>query len=460
MATLEDLLTQVWNPDIRPLANEAWRCYNAGAIRTSITATWTAVTADIISKLVHLADDGDANAIVFRNELAAAQSQGLQPEGVHAMQSIEAKLLAKAVKFELIDSIDQRELERIREDRNLCAHPSLRRFSEIYAPHPEAARFHLVMALTTLLTHPPTQGGKVLEAFQEYTCDPSFVPALGHIQKTFFDRVRVATRTNIAKLAAKHALRELDPDGRMAAIEYADRAAVVLSAFAERDRELVREAMTSQREQFQKLEGEMQLRALVRLGDQDYFWDIVDEALIERLEQLLETSLTAASGAPLRADVAAQLAMVGGRYARDQLPILEEKFAALSEQRQMEAVAARPAAYFVSTVLNSIAEAGTYRDGEQAGQLLIQHAPFLTVSTLQSALTSWVNNSQCLEAAQMPDLAARLFRATAHLGAARAAPFKDFLEAIHSRISGDDSYGSFYRYPALETALRAANYLP
>jgi hypothetical protein len=36
-----------------------------------------AVAADIISKLVALADDGDPQATTFRNELAAAQAKGL-----------------------------------------------------------------------------------------------------------------------------------------------------------------------------------------------------------------------------------------------------------------------------------------------------------------------------------------------------------------------------------------------
>ena len=29
---LETLVAQVWSPDVRPLAEEAWRCYNAGAM--------------------------------------------------------------------------------------------------------------------------------------------------------------------------------------------------------------------------------------------------------------------------------------------------------------------------------------------------------------------------------------------------------------------------------------------
>lgn len=54
---LETLVAQVWSPDVRPLAEEAWRCKNAGAIRASIAATWSAVSADIIVKLVRLADE-------------------------------------------------------------------------------------------------------------------------------------------------------------------------------------------------------------------------------------------------------------------------------------------------------------------------------------------------------------------------------------------------------------------
>lgn len=43
---LENLLAQVWNPDARPLAEEAWRCYNSGAIRAGIAATWMMALAD------------------------------------------------------------------------------------------------------------------------------------------------------------------------------------------------------------------------------------------------------------------------------------------------------------------------------------------------------------------------------------------------------------------------------
>ncbi|GAA1503705.1 hypothetical protein GCM10009827_016050 [Dactylosporangium maewongense] len=57
MTDVETLIRQVWSPDVRPLADEAWRYYNAGATRACITAIWTAITVDIITKLVRMADD-------------------------------------------------------------------------------------------------------------------------------------------------------------------------------------------------------------------------------------------------------------------------------------------------------------------------------------------------------------------------------------------------------------------
>lgn len=450
---LETLIAQVWSPDVRPLAEEAWRCYNSGAVRASIATTWTAVTADIITKLIRLADDGDAEAVPFRTNVTDAQNKGLSREGVRAMQNLESTLLDKAAEFELIDSIGVRELERIREDRNLCVHPSLRSLGEVYEPRPEIARGHLAVALTTLLVHPPMQGRKVLEEFKTYICDPNFVPTLPHIQATFFDRVRSAARDNIVKFAAKHALLELPPAPDVPAAEHADRMAIALSAFAQRDRELVRSAVAEQGERFQALEGHTQLRALARLGEQDYFWSIVNDSLALRLQDLLNRPATVADTDPLPGFAAASLAMVRSRYVRDRLPALEARFGALPELHKVGVVAAaRPDPYFVPIVLQFIKNAGSFRMGEQAGQLLVQHAPFLTIDDLQSVLSDWCNNTQCRQAGMMPGLAVHLFHGTAHLGPDRGGPFADFLNAVRAL----EEAGGYYTYVALESAARAA----
>lgn len=456
MTELETLVTQVWNLDTRPLAEEAWRCYNSGTIRASIAATWTAVCADIISKIMQLADDGEPGAVAFRAQIVNAQNKGLTKEGVREMQNIEAVLLEKAKEFELIDSIDQRELERIKEDRNLCVHPSLRSFSEIYEPRPEVARAHLAAALTTLLIHPPTQGGKIFEAFIDYTSATSFVPVVTHIQATFFDNVRTATRKNITQVAAKHALCEIDTDGRVSATEFANRAAIALSAFALRDRELVKSAITAQAQRFQTLHEHKQLRALVRLGDEDYFWAIVDAPLAAKLTALLSIPPSSKDSESLGTDSAQCLAMVGSSNARSRLPVLATIFDSLPKLHRMNVVATRPSPYFVPAILGFIEDAGSWRVGEQSGQLLLQHSEFLSVEQLRSALTAWANNEECRNASQMPDVAERLFHETTHLGTEQAAAFVDFLTNVQSLSAAGDSY---YRYPALEGALRAAGHI-
>ncbi|GAA3753019.1 hypothetical protein GCM10022225_42170 [Plantactinospora mayteni] len=448
-------MSQVWSPSTRPLVEEAWRCYNSGAIRASIAATWTAVTADIITKLTRLADDGDNAAVPFRDEVARARANGLTREGVRAMQNIEATLLDKAASLELIDTIGVRELERIREDRNLCVHPSLRGDGDVYEPRPEVARGHLAVALTTLLTHPPIQGGKVLEAFTAYICDPLFVPTLPHIRATFFDRVRVATRRTLARFAAKHAVLEIGPIGQLPAAEHADRMAAALRAFAGRDRELVREVVAEQRDKFHVLGGGPQLRALTRLGDQDYFWGLVDEPLTERLREMLVAPAPVA-WEPLPVDVTASLALVRSPYVRERIPSLVTRFDALSTFHRMAVVEASPDPYFVPMVAALLKEAVNYRMGERAGRILVQHAPFLTVEALGAALAAWYDNKECRHATDMPEFAVALFHGTTHLGPAGAAAFVAFL----TKVQEHEEPGTYYSYPGLDTALQTAGYPP
>ncbi|XVS67855.1 hypothetical protein ACQPYE_17965 [Actinosynnema sp. CA-299493] len=454
---LETLVAQIWSPDVRPLADEAWRCYNAGAIRASIAATWSAVSADIIVKLVRLADEGDNRAQDFRRLVNAAQDKGLATDGVRAMQKVEASLVDKALEFELIDTIGKRELDRIREDRHLCAHPSLRAAGEVYNPRPEVARGHLAVALATLLIHPPTQGGKLLEEFQNFICDPLFAPSPPHIRAAFHDRVRQATRRSIIRVAAKASMLEVDPDGRMPADMHADRMAEALRAFAEVARTTVRDAVGETRERLRVLDGATQLRVLVRMAEDDYFWASVDQPLIDRFATLLDVPATKTSADPLPPELVARLALVGDTRARQQLPFLTARFEALGNlQRRTVVLGARPSEFFVPYVIEFLRNTRSFRGGEEIGRLLVRHAAFLSVQTLTEALTEWYDNDQCHKASDMPELAVQLFHATAHLGAARGPAFADFVTRSRESAGPDD----YYSYPDLQATLHTTGLLP
>ncbi len=450
MNNIEADIARVWNRGSRPLVDEAWRCYNAGAIRASIAATWTAVIADIAVKITYLADDGDPAAMIFAERINQAQRQGLEREGVQAMQRIESGLLDKALEFEFIDSIDRQSLERIQQDRNLCVHPSLRPFSETYSPPPAVARAHLVVALDALLVHPPTQGIRMRQVYLDFTCATSFAATTAHIQSTFYDRVRSATRRGITNIAAKHAVLELDPDGRLERIRYADRSAEVLRALALRDGDLVRGEVMALRERFRTASSNVQRRALARLGDQDFFWDMLDDPLIQHLNALVGESPSSSEYEQLNEATASALALVAIDSVRLHLPALEQHLERLSAIQLASVIAARPDPFFAPHVVDLLKRATNWRFGEQVGRLLIAHAPMLTIEQLAEALQNWAHNIDCRSASEMPAAAVEVLHSTDHLGSERFDLFRSFLDDVRMYISGQDDY---YTYPALEEAL-------
>jgi hypothetical protein len=210
MLDIDDQVRRVWSPDVRPLIAEAWRCYGIGAHRATITFTWLAVCEDLAEKIIRLADDGDGVAAAARVTIELAHAQGLTPAGFKAMQDLERSLLSTAVTLELVDTITSRELARLREDRHLCVHPSLR--GEVYEPRAESAREHLSAALSGLLTVPGTQGRKAVDRFTRHVADPSFTPTSEYLLQTFFGHVRRGVKKGIVELAVKHAARR-ESDG-------------------------------------------------------------------------------------------------------------------------------------------------------------------------------------------------------------------------------------------------------
>ena len=454
MIAVDAQIQEVWNPETRTLATEAWQCYNSGAVRASITITWTAVTTDLIAKIGSLADDGDRDAIDLREEIEKAQAHGLTPQGTIAMQKIENKLLDSAQLLELIDSVDKRALERIREDRNLCVHPSLRGLDAPYEPLPDVARANLSVALDALLIHPPTQGKKILDVFKDYTCDPGFSTSTPtHIQRLFYDRVRTNTRRNIATLAAKHAVGELDVGGKLPVRAYADRCAHVLAAIAERDRVLVREAMQRCQDRYRRSDIETQRRALSRLGDKDYFWAMLDASLTAHVSTLIP-QVTYSPWDTLEPTAIGVLSLVGNPLARARMSQLEQCFEPLSEQHKVLVMSARPSAYFVPHILALLQSATNFRAGERAGEVLQIHSQHLTIPDLQHALSVWAANGECRLAVGMPPRSVSLLAETAHLGSGRVQLFRTFLAEV--RAAWDPLEPEFYRYNDLEAALTRA----
>lgn len=448
MLDLEESLRRVWNPDVRPLVAEAYRSYTTGSARACILLTWSAVAADLIDKLRRLSEDGEgsANAIVLKIDSARDAND------VKAMQEAEASLLTTARSLELLDFVEERELQRLRDDRHLCAHPSLRPFGDFYAPTAEYARAHLVAALQSLLIHPPSQGRKVVERFSAHVADPAFTGSGNYLTHTYFDQVKPTVRRQVVGLAVKVAC--LEPDGLPdppGPPVLGDRMADCLRLFVERDRTLVAEQMKKVTTRLGDRPREVQIRGVGRLGDVDVFWDAVSDPLRDQIKGLIGSTLR--SPQEINFEEARLVSLVAIDEVRQILPVLEETFTRLDWMRQIMVITNRPGRYFAQYLpaLLSRDVASSYRLAEILTQsAVLPVAPHLTTADLQEILQAWTDNGQCLMASEMPQLAVTLYESTQHLRPGDATVWREFIGRVRAYVPEDEPY---YRYPALAAVL-------
>jgi len=165
---LDELVLSCRSSQAKGYISEAVACYRAGAFRSSIVSTWIAIVFDFMDKLLELESLGDKEA--SRHLIAIRTFQGRSDaSGIDASLKFENSLLADAMTtFELITPIQHADLERLRDDRNRCAHPSIQEEGVPYFPSGELARYHIRTAVDYLLSQPPVQGKAALERlFQE-----------------------------------------------------------------------------------------------------------------------------------------------------------------------------------------------------------------------------------------------------------------------------------------------------
>ncbi len=160
LADLDELVLKCRDEKSKQYIREAVSCYKAGAFRSAIVSTWIAVTFDIIDKIKELALSGDKEA---ENQLEIFEKARRQNDITSALK-FERELLGIAKdKLELISHIECLDLERLKQDRDRCAHPSMTSEGDIFNPPAELARVHIRNAVEYLLQYPPAQGKHALD---------------------------------------------------------------------------------------------------------------------------------------------------------------------------------------------------------------------------------------------------------------------------------------------------------
>lgn len=158
---IEVLANRCRSDQSRDNVTESIRCYKAGAYRATIVTAWIAVVFDLLDKIRELSLSGDLAAKALEEVYAGYIVQINQNNqiGIKGALEFERNILETCRdQLQFFDSQQFIDLERLREDRHRCAHPSFQILGVPYYPSAEQARLHIRNAVTHVLAMPPVQG--------------------------------------------------------------------------------------------------------------------------------------------------------------------------------------------------------------------------------------------------------------------------------------------------------------
>lgn len=170
ISDIEALAVKCRSEQSKIYISEAIKCYKGSAYRAAIVSTWVAVVFDLIDKVRELSLGGDqaAKLIEEKYENYMQQIAKKDPQAMKGALDFERNILETCrEKLEFFDAQQMIDMNRLREDRHRCAHPSFQTVGVPYSPSAEQARLHIRNAVVQVLSQPPIQGKAVLAKLKE-----------------------------------------------------------------------------------------------------------------------------------------------------------------------------------------------------------------------------------------------------------------------------------------------------
>lgn len=205
---LDILLTRIRHPQSKVYFLDAVKAYKAGALRGALTSAWVALVYDLIAKYRELSAMGDAAATAFLQSWDNATAAG----DISKLLQLEGGILEDATaNTQVVNRIARTHLERLREDRHLCAHPAFSAEADLFEPSPELVRLHLVNAVDLVLSQEPLQGKAIFDLYDVDVQSPGFPTAferiLDYVEQRYLARVRAQNVRNFGTVLAKSLLK-------------------------------------------------------------------------------------------------------------------------------------------------------------------------------------------------------------------------------------------------------------
>jgi hypothetical protein len=419
LADLDELALLVRETTSRAYILEAIADYRAGSYRSAIVATWTAICFDIVAKFRELSTSGDAAA---RNIVSIVDQAIAQPKNPEKFLAIEKELLDHAGTAGFIGHREQLDLERVKEDRNYCAHPAFIADAALFQPTPDQCRAHIVHAVDHLLQHPPVEGKTAIDRFKREIEGTAFPPSDAAVEAwlkaRYSGHVKAATLRSLIVMATKGALRVAAPNLRQ-------RALAVLRVMRRIEHHAYADAL---KDQLPKLlastDGRILPRLAVLLAQDQSVVSWVGGDVIARLQGAMS-------------ELPVDDAENRGLFALADLPEFrghaKARFASLDAAEKAAVLSEYPARSFVSEVIADYAASSSYRGAEARGERVVSLSTKLQAPEIAEVLKAAVENNEIWDAAGTPEILTRLFDHTEHLLAETSAAWVEFLRDVYDK---------------------------
>lgn len=426
LTDLDELCQIVRNSNSKVYIKEAITAYRAGAYRAAVTLTWIAVCVDIIEKVRELSQGNDAAARAIETRL-----NGILPTDVVGMLAFERQILDIACdELELISPIEKAHLELLKNDRNVCAHPTFSTDGTQFSPLPEVARAYIVQAASFLLINPPMKGKIVVDRLFNLVNEESFPVddenAFSVLSSDrFLGRVKDSSVKNFEIILLKRLFRDAAAlsDGALY------RLCSALGAISRMKPEIYAEVLTSKLSQMlAEANDELLKRVFPFLFRRGETWRYIEGALVVRLQGLIR----ALNVTELISFKLATLASIN--------PTINTPFQARVEDLQDAdlrlLVEGSPSKALRKKAISLFTQSGSFASAYSNGtKYLLPHACYLYDDDLREVLNGSLTNrrfriNQILDAGGIEDIFCETYRDSKNLAANHSQIWKEFWDAI------------------------------
>ncbi len=445
LSDLDQFVLSVREKESGRLIAEAIVAYHGGALRAAIMSTWISVAYDIIAKARELASQGERAPQKFIREL----DEAIAKKDRKKMQLIENSLLTTAKDgFQFFAPHECDDLERLKHDRDLCAHPAFVSESELFHPTPELVRTHIVHAIQHLLCQAPLQGKSVIQRFDTDILSASFPRVPAEIETVLRQRYLGRAKESLVIGLIKGLIS--CPLGHEHA-KYAGHERQIAQSLAAIGR--IRpdvfdgEARHFIRKKAQEASDE-RILAFIRMAAADpRIWDWINESDKIRIRRMLEQ---ATSEQVRDFDLSDSL----------DIPNLKNdfllKFESMEQEVRQAIIAEQPRAEFSDCAIELYSRSHSFRNAEILGEsIILPLARYFTSSQLEKILSAVEENSQIHLAAGSPHILEKLYGMTIGLLPQTAGFWEKFILSVERGRDPSDQYA----YPNIRSKLSSDGYM-